>query len=293
MGYLIETGEDEYRLTNYTKAMSIPAIGNSYLAMLSCGSSGSIRFHEFSRKRGWVNPTDAKDTALMYAYGTNMDVFKWQQFLGYGTHFNDHMAGYDLGRLPWMDPRFYPVKERLIDGADTDPEAPFLVDIAGNVGHDLARFHMFHPSFPGRLILEDLPNVISTIQDLDPAIIRIEYDFHTEQPVKGARAYYMHNTLHDWPDEVCHGILAQIKAAMKPGYSRLLINEYVIPETGAYWEATALDMVMLTLMSACERTRTGWYNLVETRAGLRIVKIWCGGKNSQSLIECELPEDEK
>jgi hypothetical protein len=33
MGYLIETGVDEYRLTNFMKAMSIPAIGNSYLAM--------------------------------------------------------------------------------------------------------------------------------------------------------------------------------------------------------------------------------------------------------------------
>lgn len=33
VGYLIEIGPDEYRLTNFTKAMSIPAIGNSYLAM--------------------------------------------------------------------------------------------------------------------------------------------------------------------------------------------------------------------------------------------------------------------
>ena len=76
---------------------------------------------------------------------------------------------------------------------------------------------------------------------------------------------------------------------MKRGYSRLLIHEHVIPETAAYWEATALDMVMLTLMSAQERTRTAWYNLIETRAGLMINKIWSGGKGSQSLIECELP----
>jgi len=33
MGYLIETGEDEYRPTNYTKSMSIPIIGDGYLAM--------------------------------------------------------------------------------------------------------------------------------------------------------------------------------------------------------------------------------------------------------------------
>lgn len=271
-----------------------------------------MRFHEFSRKRGWVNPTDAKDTAMMYAYGTAMDTFTWQQSLGYGSHFSDHMSGYALGSLPWMAPSFYSVKERLINGADTDPEAPFLVDIGGNVGHDLELFHRFHPEVPGKLILQDLPVVIGQIQDLEPSIIRMEYDFHTKQPVNGkahmapqtvlleakyiltlpgARAYYLHNCLHDWPDEVCESILAQVKLAMKCGYSRLLIHEHVIPETAAYWEATALDMVMLTLMSAQERTRTAWYNLIETRAGLTINKIWSGGKGSQSLIECELPSN--
>ncbi|KAJ5814445.1 uncharacterized protein N7503_001195 [Penicillium pulvis] len=290
-GYLIETGVDEYQLTNYMKAMSIPAIGNSYLAMLSCTSAGPMRFHEFSRKRGWVNPNNAKDTALMYAYGTTMDTFTWQQSLGYGSHFSDHMSGYALGSLPWMAPSFYSVKERLIDGADTDPDAPFLVDIGGNVGRDLELFHKFHPKVPGKLILQDLPVIIGQIQDLESSILRIEYDFHTKQPVTGARAYYLHNCLHDWPDEVCESILAQVKAAMKHGYSRLLIHEHVIPETAASWEATALDMVMLTLMSAQERTRTAWYDLIETRAGLTINKIWNGGKGSQSLIECELSFD--
>jgi hypothetical protein len=258
-----------------------------------------------------VNPTDAKDTAMMYAYGTSMDTFAWQQSLGYGTHFNDHMSGYALGSLPWMAASFYPVKEKLIDGANTDPEAPFLVDIGGNVGHDLELFHTLYPRVPGKLILQDLPVVIGQIRNLDPAILRMEYDFHTKQPVNGkaptapqrlfpgrrkyiltplgARAYYMHNCLHDWPDDVCKSILAQVKAAMKPGYSRLLIHEHVIPETGAYWEATALDMVMLTLLSAQERTRAAWYNLIEKEAGLNINKIWSGGKGSQSLIECELP----
>jgi hypothetical protein len=48
-------------------------------------------------------------------------------------------------------------------------------------------------------------------------------------------------------------------------------------------------MVMLTLLSAQERTRAAWYNLIEKEAGLNINKIWSGGKGSQSLIECELP----
>jgi len=77
---------------------------------------------------------------------------------------------------------------------------------------------------------------------------------------------------------------------MTPGYSRLLINENVIPSTGAYWETSALDMVMLTLFCSKERTEADWRHLLEDLAGLRIIKIWSGGKGVESLIEVERPE---
>ncbi|UPL02377.1 hypothetical protein LCI18_013311 [Fusarium solani-melongenae] len=289
MGYIKEVDVDVYLPTNYSKAMSIPIVSDGYLAMLTCSSSAPIKFHEYARKHEFKNPTDSKDTPLMYAYGTDMDMFAWQQSLGYGTHFNYHMGGYRQGRPPWMADSFYPVRERLIKGADSNPEAPFLVDIGGSIGHDLAEFHRHHPDTPGKLILQDLPAVIGQIQDLSPAITPMSYDFHTEQPVKGARAYYMHSCLHDWPDDVCISILARVAEAMKPGYSKLLINENVIPPKGAYWETTALDMVMMTLFCSMERTEADWYNLIENLAGLKIVKIWSGGKGVESVLECELP----
>lgn len=161
----------------------------SFVSRLSCTGAGPLKFHEFSRNRGWRNPTDGNDTSMMYAYGTDMNMFAWQQHLGYGSHFNDHMAGRRLGRLPWMHTSFYPVKERLINGADKDPGAPFLVDIGGNVGHDLAEFRQYHPNVPGKLILQDLPAVIGQVQDLDPSIVRMAYDFRNEQPVKGEKSF--------------------------------------------------------------------------------------------------------
>lgn len=99
----------------------------------------------------------------------------------------------------------------------------------------------------------------------------------------------MHSCLHDWPDEVCQSILARIKEAMTSGYSKLLINENVIPPTDTYWESSGLDMVMMTLFSSMERTQTDWCRLLEAQAGLKIVKIWDGGKGVESIIECELP----
>jgi hypothetical protein len=74
---------------------------------------------------------------------------------------------------------------------------------------------------------------------------------------------------------------------MKPGYSKLLINENVIPNTGAQWEATALDIMMLTLLPSRERTLDNWESLLG-RAGLRISHIWTVANGVESLIECEL-----
>ncbi|KAI9150538.1 O-methyltransferase mpaG [Paramyrothecium foliicola] len=288
MGYLVETAEDEFKPTNLSRSLSIPGIGNGYLAATACVSSALARFHEFSRSRGWKNPSDASDTSLMYAYGINQDMFSWLESQGYGKHFNDLMIGYHEGRKPWMSPDVYPVQERLISGASPDPKEPFLVDIGGNIGHDLLQFKITFPNAPGSLILQDLPVVIRGIKELDPSIVRVEHDFRTEQPIKGARAYYMRSILHDWPDDVCVEILSLIKSAMKQGYSRLLINENVIPSVKAYWEATALDIMMMTLQSSEERTETSWRHLIEDKAGLKVTRIWNDGISTESLIECEL-----
>lgn len=202
------------------------------------------------------------------------------------------MGGYRQGRPSWMDPDFYPVRERLLEGLDGAEDAVLLVDIGGGLGHDLAEFRRKYPRSPGRLILQDVPAVIAqtgTAAGLDATIEPMVYDFHTEQPVVGARAYYMHSILHDWPDEVCASILGRVAAAMRPGYSRLLINENVIPGTGADWQATALDLMVLSLLSSRERTETDWRRLLNG-AGLRVVKIWNTDKQNgvESVIECEL-----
>lgn len=98
----------------------------------------------------------------------------------------------------------------------------------------------------------------------------------------------MHSVLHDWPDDMCRKILANLIPALRPGYSKVLINENVIPDKGAYWETTSLDLIMMTIGSG-ERTERHWYALLES-ARLKIVKVWTAPaqKGEESLIECEL-----
>lgn len=96
----------------------------------------------------------------------------------------------------------------------------------------------------------------------------------------------MHSVLHDWPDEVSCRILANIAAAMKPGFSKMLINENVIPDRNASWEATGLDFVMMSV-GAAERTKKDWMELIQS-AGLKVIGIWTAHQGIESLIECEL-----
>ena len=76
---------------------------------------------------------------------------------------------------------------------------------------------------------------------------------------------------------------------MKLGYSKLLINEYVIPDKGATWSITSMDWLMLALGAVRERTELDWQLLLKS-AGYRIVKIWTYEQGTESLIEAEIDE---
>ncbi|KAK2810972.1 hypothetical protein FQN50_002564 [Emmonsiellopsis sp. PD_5] len=313
VGVIAEAGPDEYKPTGISNAFTIKTYSDGFPCMcvlppfaflsitlqsfsgLTVPRTGSVTkatnaLPEFLKSIDYKLPQDGRNCAFNVGYKTNLSFF---EYLGAnpktGTEFNNHMGAYRQGRPSWMDHGFFPVEKQLIQGADTGDDAAFLVDVGGSLGHDLMEFHSKWSNAPGKLILQDQPHVIEEAkQKADEYIETMVHDFFTEQPVKGARAYYMHSILHDWPDEVGVKILEQLAAAMRPGYSKILINENVIPSTDAYWESTALDIVMMSLFSSQERTEKQWRKLIAS-AGLKIVNIWTVEKGVESLIECELP----
>lgn len=70
--------------------------------------------------------------------------------------------------------------------------------------------------------------------------------------------------------------------------SRILINEMVIPPTGANMNNTAYDLIMMAMFSARERSERAWRQLVES-AGMEVVKIWSSAVAVESVIEVALP----
>ena len=104
-----------------------------------------------------------------------------------GSRFAHMMAAYAMGRPQWMDPKAYPISERLIDGADEGDKAVFLVDVASGTGHDMKSLKSRFPSLPGRLIMQDLPHIISQVNPT-PGIETMVHDFNNPQPIRGKTA---------------------------------------------------------------------------------------------------------
>lgn len=81
----------------------------------------------------------------------------------------------------------------------------------------------------------------------------------------------------------------RLKEAGKPGYSKILILEAVMPERArdVNTRMAALDFTMMAHFSSLERTEKQWRSLLEG-VGLRFTKLWQMKGNPQGLIEVEM-----
>lgn len=251
----------------------------------SCGPS-FLKMPEYFEKMGFVNPQDPLEGPWQFAFNSP-NAFVWlNENPKLLASFHAYIHGQREGRPTWTDAGFYPVSDRLVHDLKLEGDSSALVDIGGSVGQVLGDFLSAVPEWKGRLVLQEQQPVIDLAKGmgLDQRIELQVHDFFKEQPVKGARAYYMRYILHDWSDEPAKQILNQIKAVMEPGYSRILINDAVLADTNASWQHISLDLYMMGLASSAERTETEWRALIAS-VGLKIVNIYSKGSGNESLIE--------
>lgn len=89
------------------------------------------------------------------------------------------------------------------------------------------------------------------------------------------------------PDDKCRAILQHTADAMEKSHSRVLINEFVLSDLGSPLQPAMMDINMMALLSGMERTKSHWSALLRS-VGLKIVKIWGLGPETESLIEAVL-----
>ncbi|KAL4930346.1 S-adenosyl-L-methionine-dependent methyltransferase [Aspergillus undulatus] len=244
---------------------------------------------EYLSATNYRNPEDPLRSPLQYTHNVKEDGFTWLcQHPDALTRFNNFMEGQRANRVHWGD--WFPVEERILTGADTNPERALIVDIGGGLGHDLKLFQKRFPNGPGKLVLEDLPSVIDeAAPELKAAGIEgVKYDFFkAPNPVKGARVYYFKFVFHDWSDETARVLLNYVIAAMEPGYSKLVIEEYILPDKDAQFLHGTTDMAVMMFCSGLERTRQQWKTLLES-VGLEPT-FWTRDGDGLGVVESVLP----
>ena len=232
----------------------------------------------------YKNPVNPMKCAAQLAHKDDRHVFQilMDQPQEFGN-FLTFMSAQREGRQGWLD--FYPVEKQMIEGFKGEY---VFVDVGGAGGHECHALKGKYPHLPGKLVLQDLPDTIERVKGTEaPGMEAMVHDFFTPQPIKQARAYYLRNVLHDWSNDSCTHILKNLAAVMEPGYSKVLINETVVPLKGASLFTVQSDLNMMSSLAGMERTESQWHDLLKS-AGLKIEKIWGGEGDSESLIEAML-----
>lgn len=127
-----------------------------------------------------------------------------------------------------------------------------------------------------KLVVQDQPSVEESFNanvppELSSRISFHPHDFFATQPV-AADVYFFKAILHDWPDKYAAMILAALIPSMRPG-ARIVLCEGVFPAaSGREWHSlplpaqrtlSAMDLQMLVLFNAKQRTVEDWEKLVK------------------------------
>ncbi|KAM7223204.1 O-methyltransferase domain containing protein [Rhypophila decipiens] len=290
-----ETDVDTFKPTPFSDAIgdektkvraSLEAATNQYIP-------AGHNLPKYLAKIGYTEPTGVEDNNYTESDPDQLNFFgRLQTSPKYYADFTGHMEAWTMWKTPWT--KIYPVSNLLNEVPSIEElsaTSPLVVDVGGNTGIDISHVLTAEPSLPaGSLVLQDLPKIITAAKNIlgpDSKILPMAHDFFTPQPVKGARAYFMHAVLHDWPDDKATLLLNNTREAMTKGYSKLFVYDIVLPPKGTSISQATMDVSMMCLLSASERTKSQWETLL-TGAGLKIVKFWPDPQEYEMLIECEV-----
>jgi hypothetical protein len=186
MGTVRETGPNTFAPTAFSNSFTEPAYRESLLFIEDNFQPVHISLPSFFKENGYKLPTTGVDSPFQHTFqckGQHMFEYFQKSAPLMGHRFASMMNAWSKGRPRWFQEEYYPVRERLLGGANEGE--PFLVDVGGGSGHDIEGLkEHFGSDIHGKLVLQDRPEIVDTAQ-VSPQIEKMGHDFLTEQPVKG------------------------------------------------------------------------------------------------------------
>jgi hypothetical protein len=256
LGVLSERAEQRFTLTPLGEALKTGAAGSARSTLLSFGSD-------------WMS--DAFDQ-LLHAVQTGETGFAKAHGKPIFAYFAEHPEEASLFSETMVG--FHGAEPPAVAESYDFSAIQTLVDVGGATGNLLAAVLGRHPEVRG--VLFDLPHVIGEAPSLlaargvsDRVTIQAG-DFFESVPANGD-AYLLSHIIHDWTEQQCLTILANVRRAMKPD-SRLLIVEMVLPPGDEPHPGKVLDIGMLVLAGGQERTEAEYRPLLQ-KAGFQLTRV--------------------
>lgn len=96
--------------------------------------------------------------------------------------------------------------------------------------------------------------------------------------------YHLRAILHDWPTATCRTILSHIADAMTPNYSKLIIRDFILPDSNVPLYTACTDIRMMLLHAGLERTEGEWRGLLD-EVGLELEGFWVVEMGGEGVVE--------
>jgi hypothetical protein len=280
----VETGAERYASNHFSRILGTPANRAHFQVQNTIVGPAGGALGAYLETHNLRSPTDHHDSPLQFALKTPHDLWCYlKEDPSRAKMFNESMRSSAIVGADGVPP--FPFATEL--KCDSEDEV-VVVDVGGGKGQALESIRKAFPELKGRLIVQDLPEVIKDTNDsghLPSSIETMPADFFQPQPIRGAKAYFMRRIMHDWGDEACKSILKNIVPSMSVD-SKVLINELVLPDENCERRMALNDLVMMSF-GGMERAESQWTVLLQ-EVGLEIKNIWRKEGEILSVVEAIL-----
>ncbi|WPH01322.1 Hypothetical protein R9X50_00416100 [Acrodontium crateriforme] len=276
-GMIDQLDEEVYVANDLTRDYATDVRRAQIFKMLYCLPSYAA-LPAFLRETGYRDSSDPKNCAWQKGLQTTDTFWQWLDKRPMEANwFNTLMTAARSANDDSLA-KTYPFS-KLFAGAQHDDV--LFVDVGGGYGQQCINIRASFPKDHGRVVLQDLESVVKGRELADVEVQA--YDMFEEQPIKGAKAYYLRGICHDHSDEVCRRFLARVKAAMTED-SRILIHERLVADINPTDLVTKSDFMMMAQFAAMERSYKQIKTLLES-VGFKVGDQYRLGVNEWSIVE--------
>lgn len=257
--YIFQETEDGVAHTSLSRALASDDMKRDWMGHIM-EDMFPISAHMVDGFQKWPGSDAPNHTGFHLMNKTDLGLFEW-----FETYHPSLVARFGNAM------KFYSsLHEQEVLDFDWNSLGPaILVDVGGGYGHKAVSIARTAPQL--RCVVQDLEGTIKSApalpQDVCDRFTFQVYDFFTPQPQTTADVFFFARIFHDWSDESCVKILANLVPSMKKG-ARLVINDTILlpPNEGSIVDQRSrrsIDIHMMTALNAKERSLDEWKHLVD------------------------------